>query len=126
MADRYKVKVEAFFEAAHNLRSYHGKPEPLHGHSWKVEVEVETALLDSEGMALDFVELQQAVSTLAKRLDYTYINEVPPFTDMNPSAENIARWFFGELASTFQKRGMKIKEIRVWEGRHSSAAYAET
>ena len=40
MSGSFAVRVEAFFEAAHNLRSYHGSPEPLHGHSYKVEAEL--------------------------------------------------------------------------------------
>ena len=122
---RYRVRVEAFFEAAHNLRSYHGAPEPLHGHSWKVEVEIESDRLDEEGMAFDFVEIRDALNALTKKLDYTYINEIPPFTDMTPSAENIARWFYHELIPTIAKENCRLVEVRVWEGRHASAAYSE-
>ncbi len=119
----YRVRIEGFFEAAHNLRSYKGKPEPLHGHSWKVEVEMEAPKLDGEGMAFDFVELEDALKKLTGRLNYTYINEVPPFMDIAPSAENIARWMHDELFSVVTKGGCSIVEVRVWEGRHSSAAY---
>ncbi|HLG20567.1 MAG TPA: 6-carboxytetrahydropterin synthase [Bdellovibrionota bacterium] len=121
----YRVRVEAFFEAAHNLRSYKGSPEPLHGHSWKVEVEVEADRLDQEGMAIDFVELQSVVQALTKKLDYTYINDVPPFTDIAPSAENIAKWYAEELRSFAANNRCRVVEVRVWEGRHASAAYRD-
>ena len=123
MTPCYRVWVEAFFEAAHNLRSYHGCPEPVHGHSWKVEVEAETAELDAEGMALDFGELRGAVGALTKRLDHTYLNDVAPFTDLTPSAENIARWLHDELHLVVERLGGKMVEVRVWEGPHASAAY---
>ncbi|MFH1263419.1 MAG: 6-carboxytetrahydropterin synthase [Pseudomonadota bacterium] len=123
MSDRYLVRTEAFFEAAHNLRSYHGKPEPLHGHSWKVEVEVEADGLDSEGMAVDFVQVTSALTGVVKKLDYTYLNEVPPFTDLAPTAENIAAWICRELAGPVGRQGGKVHEVRVFEGRHASAAY---
>ena len=96
----YRARIEAFFEAAHNLRLYRGKPEPLHGHSWKVEVEVEAQKLDGEGMAMDFVELREALQALVNQVHYKYINEVRPFTDVAPSAENLARWFFDGLEPT--------------------------
>jgi 6-pyruvoyltetrahydropterin/6-carboxytetrahydropterin synthase len=123
MTDCYLVRAEAFFEAAHNLRSYHGNAEPVHGHSWKVEVEVEANRLDSEGMAVDFVELTAALTAVVKKLDYTYVNEVPPFTDLSPTAENIATWICRELAGAIGRHGGKVREVRVFEGRHSSAAY---
>ncbi len=120
---RYRVRIEGFFEAAHNLRSYHGKPESLHGHSFKVEVELEAPKLDKEEMAFDFVELKNALEKRIRLLDYTYLNEVPPFTDVAPSAENLARWFFDELEDMAHSGGCRIVEVRVWEGRHASASY---
>jgi 6-pyruvoyltetrahydropterin/6-carboxytetrahydropterin synthase len=125
MPDYYTARVEAFFEAAHQLRSYKGKPEPLHGHSWKVEVEVEAPKVDSEGMSFDFVELNEAVRKLVKRLDYGFINDVAPFTDIAPTAENIAKWMYGELTPFAKAKGCLISSVRVFEGRHSSATYFE-
>jgi 6-pyruvoyltetrahydropterin/6-carboxytetrahydropterin synthase len=119
----YKVRIEEFFEAAHNLRSYKGQPEPLHGHSWKVEVELCAPKLDAEGMAMDFIDLKTALQKMTKKLDYTYINDVPPFTDLAPSAENIARWIFEGVEPAVLAAGCKLLEVRVYEGRHASATY---
>lgn len=120
---QYRVHVEAFFEAAHNLRSYKGEPEPLHGHSWKVDVEVLAPKLDDEGMGIDFVDLYEVLNAMAENLNYKYINDVPPFTDLAPSAENIARWFFEGLTPVAEAAGCCLAEVTVWEGRHSSATY---
>ncbi|MFH1018910.1 MAG: 6-carboxytetrahydropterin synthase [Pseudomonadota bacterium] len=119
----YRVRIEGFFEAAHNLRSYQGKPEPLHGHSWKVEAEAEASKPDSEGMALDFAALKKELNARIAKLDCAYINEIPPFTDLAPSAENIARWLFDELEPGVRSEGCRLVEVRVWEGRHASASY---
>lgn len=119
----YQVRIESYFEAAHNLRSYKGKPEPLHGHSWKVEVTVETDKLDLEGMAVDFVELKQALNRATQKLDYTYINEVVPFNDLAPSAENIAQWICQEIQPYAENVKSRVSEVRVWEGRNGAAAY---
>lgn len=76
----YTLRVVACFEAAHHLTAYRGAPEPTHGHSWRVEAVLETAGLDAEGMAWDFVEVQGALRELAARLDHRDINSVPPST----------------------------------------------
>lgn len=121
--ENFVIRVEARFEAAHNLREYYGKPEKLHGHSWKVEARIEAGELDSEDISVDYVKAQQALDKLARKLDYNYINEVPPFDRMNPTSENIARWFYeGMNRKEFLGKG-RLKEICVWEGPFSSCSY---
>ena len=75
----YVLRVVARFEAAHHLTSYKGRPEPNHGHSWRVEAVLAAAELDGEGMAFDFVEVKTALQELAARLDHGDVNTVPPF-----------------------------------------------
>src|SRR5207237_8342809 len=96
MSGRFTVRVEARFEAAHFLREYRGISEPLHGHSYKVEAELaaDSGGIDSDSIAVDFASAKQKLETLAKKLDYGCINDVPPFDDINPSAENIAWGFY--------------------------------
>src|SRR5689334_1741824 len=101
MPGRYTVRVEARFEAAHFLREYRGISEPLHGHSYKVEADLEGSGggIDGDAIAVDFVSAKRKLEALAKRLDYGCINDIAPFTEVNPSAENIAAWFAEELQS---------------------------
>ncbi len=80
----YSLTVRDRFEAAHFLRSYKGLPEVVHGHSWKVEVLLETAELDAEGMGFDFVEIRRALRELVARFDHQDINAVPPFDVLEP------------------------------------------
>lgn len=117
----YTVRIEAAFEAAHNLREYHGKPEPLHGHSWKVEVFVSAEQLDGEGMVADFLDLQAALAPVIKPFEHAYINEVAPFDRLNPSAENLAAWIHDQLTGRFKKPGCRIERVTVWEGPKYSA-----
>jgi 6-pyruvoyltetrahydropterin/6-carboxytetrahydropterin synthase len=117
-AGRWVVRVGAGFEAAHSLRDYVGGPEPLHGHSWRVEVALETTRLGRYDLSVDFVPTRHLVEELAKRLDTRCINDIPPFDRLNPTAENVARWFAGEiLASGVTKRAAgRLAEISIWEG----------
>jgi 6-pyruvoyltetrahydropterin/6-carboxytetrahydropterin synthase len=89
-----------------------------------VEVELEAPRLDGEGMAFDFVELKRELDRMIVKVDHTYINEVSPFTDLAPSAENLARWFFEGLEGPVRAKGCRVFEVRVFEGRHSSASYS--
>ncbi len=108
-----KVSRDFRFEAAHNLPSYRGKPEPLHGHSWKLRVTVE-APVGKEGMAFDFVELGNEVeSKVVSRLDHAYVNDVVD----PPTAEGIAMWAW-ELLSH-----LPLAEITVWETENARVTY---
>ena len=121
----YEVIVKTGFSAAHQLRYYDGKYENLHGHNWTAIVTVETNELDDIGVGVDFVVLKKKVEKILSRLDYKNINEVPPFDSKNPSAENIARWLFGELVSQINSENVRLKRVEVKEFDDCGAAYFE-
>ena len=121
----YEVIVKTGFSAAHQLRYYDGKYENLHGHNWTAIVTVETNELDDIGVGVDFVVLKKKVEKILSRLDYKNINEVPPFDSKNPSAENIARWLFGELAFQVNSDNVRLKRVEVKEFDDCGAAYFE-
>ena len=118
MPAKYTVRVEARFEAAHYLREYRGISEPLHGHSYKVEADLagRGGGLDADAIAVDFVSAKRKLEALAKRLDYGCINDVAPFTEINPSAENIADWFARELQAAVEDESAVVVAVTVWEG----------
>jgi len=121
----YTVRVEARFEAAHYLREYRGISEPLHGHSYKVEADLASRSggIDSDAISVDFVSAKRKLEALAKKLDYGCINEVPPFTEVNPSAENIAAWFHRELSSAVADENAVVAAVTIWEGPVSSVTF---
>jgi len=122
----YEVIVKAGFSAAHQLRYHDGKYENLHGHNWTAIVTVETKELDAIGVGIDFVVLKKNVEEILSRLDYKNINEVPPFDSKNPSAENISRWLFDELASLINSDNAQLKRVEIKEFDDSGAAYFES
>ena len=125
MTGTFSIRIEARFEAAHYLRAYRGIQEPLHGHSYKVEAELagRKGGLDQDAIAVDFVAAKRELETLAKRLDYGCINDVPPFTELNPSAENIAKWFHDELSLAMAKERAVVTKVVLWEGPSNSVTY---
>jgi 6-pyruvoyltetrahydropterin/6-carboxytetrahydropterin synthase len=124
---RYVIKVEARFEAAHYLREYRGISEPLHGHSYKVEAELVArgGGIDGDAIAVDFVSARRKLESLAKRLDYGCINDVPPFDRINPSAENIAEWFHRELSTAVADENALVVAVTMWEGPVNSVRYEQ-
>lgn len=125
MSGKYTVRVEARFESAHFLREYRGISEPLHGHSYKVEADLagRGGGIDSDAIAVDFVSAKRKLEQLAKKLDYACINDVPPFTEINPSAENIAEWFARELQAAVEDEDAVVVAVTIWEGPVNSVTY---
>jgi 6-pyruvoyltetrahydropterin/6-carboxytetrahydropterin synthase len=79
--------------------------------------------LDDDAIAVDFVSAKRKLEQLAKKLDYGCINDVPPFTEVNPSAENIASWFAAELQKAVDDERAIVTAITIWEGPVNSVKY---
>jgi 6-pyruvoyltetrahydropterin/6-carboxytetrahydropterin synthase len=121
----YKLKIITDFDAAHQLRGYKGKCENIHGHNWKVEIEVIAENLNEIGIAIDFKELKKISDEVVSELDHTFINEIPPFNQINPSSENIAKWIYLNLKSKLEKIPVKLFSVTVWESDNAGATYFE-
>ncbi len=119
----YEIYKETTFSGAHRLREYKGRCESLHGHNWRVRAFVAAEELDSLGMVIDFKVLNEALEEIAGRLDHVYLNETPPFDRLNPSAENMARWFYDELAARVNDSRVRVSRVMIWESEASCAIY---
>ena len=119
----YEVTIETGFSGAHMLRGYAGKCGNLHGHNWKVEVTVASDRLDDVGMALDFATLKAETRAVLSQVDHTYLNEVFPFTELNPTAENIAKWVWEMLSKRVETEVLIISRVTVWESEKASATF---
>ena len=119
----YYVSVYNTFSAAHHLRDYAGKCEKVHGHNYQVEVELKAKALNKTGMVADFNDIRDAMVKLLSRFDHQDLNEVKPFDKINPTAENIARVVFEEMALKFNSPKVKINQVSVWETEHAKATY---
>ncbi len=119
----YELKVITSFSAAHQLKNFRGACENLHGHNWKAVVSVKADHLDENGLALDFGRLRQITREVTGKLDHQDVNAVPPFDRLNPTAENVARWIFEEIASRLTEPHLRVSRVRVWEEEGVSASY---
>lgn len=106
----YYVTKRLEISAAHRLElDYESKCSSLHGHNWIVTVHCRAAELNANGMVTDFTHIKQAIHA---RLDHACVNDV---LDMNPTAENIARWICDNVEHCYR--------VDVQESEGNTATY---
>ncbi len=121
----YELSVEIGFAAAHQLRGYKGNCENMHGHNWRVQISVTAERLNEIDIAIDFRELKKKAREVISPLDHAFLNEVFPFTEKNPSSENIAKWIFDSLRKKLNEESLRVSAVTVWESDTASASYYE-
>jgi len=121
----FEVAVEQSFASAHALRNYKGRCENVHGHNWKVRVVIEGEKLDATGMLVDFLDVKSFMGEILDRIDHQFLNEIPPFDVINPSAENIAEYFYQQMTGRLAETSVpvRIREVKIWETDIQSATY---
>jgi len=139
----YILKAEHSFDSAHFLAGYEGKCRNIHGHRWKVEVEVKAQTLikggQLDGMVIDFGDLKKAVKNMVDDYDHSLIIERTTMrtetlnclvqdgfkiiqTDFRPTAENFAAFFFEKMKA----KGFNVKNVTVYETPSNSASFEES
>ena len=120
----FEVMIERNFSSAHQLRGYKGKCENLHGHNYKIEIYARGRELDNIGLLVDFGELKEAADEVVQYLDHRNINELPPFdVELNPSAENLARYILERVSARVGDERVQIYKVRCFETPTSIATY---
>lgn len=125
----YELTVRSKFSAAHKLCGYPGDCARLHGHTWTVQVKVTGEELDQLGMLVDFKDIKKQLAGIIDQLDHRYLNDIPGFGEggINPTAENLSCYIFKSLKKSIAgiKKGVRLKEISVWESPDAYATYRE-
>ncbi len=119
------LKIVTDFASAHTLRDYPGDCSRMHGHNWKLEVEVLARELDGLGMGLDFKEVKRAARELTDALDHRYLNDIAPFDEINPTAENLAAHLYQGLSSKLNRDGVRVSAVTLWETERACVRYTE-
>ena len=120
----FELTVKSDFEAAHYIKNYPGKCARLHGHNWIVEAVVRGNELNDLGILVDFKDLKAALNKVLDELDHHYLNELEIFADKNPTAENLAKEIFNQLATSDIFEGAaKLTAVKVYESPKSCVTY---
>ena len=121
----FELMIETSFASAHQLRGYKGGCEKLHGHNWKVQVYVLADKLNEIDLGLDFRDLKKMTEEVVGPLDHSFLNDIFPFTEKNPSSENIAKWIYDSLKKKITDDNVHLSGVTVWESETASATYFE-
>ena len=121
----FQVTVDETFSSGHALRGYKGKCENVHGHNYKVRVTLEGPQLDSVGLLYDFTHLKRLIREIVGGVDHKFLNDMAPFDVINPSAENLAKYFYDETRRQMNAvpEGAQITSVTIWETDTTSATY---
>ena len=117
----FELSIRDDFASAHFLRGYEGSCKEVHGHTWKVEVVIQSDILDSTGMVMDFKVVKKKLHELLAKIDHVHLNNLPPFREVNPTTENLAKYIYEEFVALCQP--LKVKAVRVWESDLASVTY---
>ena len=125
MAQQFVLKTLLDFASAHSLRGYPGDCANLHGHNWKIEVEIVGQELNEIGMVIDFKQIKKHAKEVVKELDHKFLNDIEYFKTVNPTAENIAQYLFRQIQQRIEAPNVTMHQITVWENDRNCVIYSE-
>lgn len=132
LKELFTIRTISQFESAHAIRQYMEDPknpgifldEDMHGHTFVVEVFASSNHVEQRtGFALDFSILKKKTDELASKFDHKFINEIEPFNRINPSTENLAKFFFQEINKIIPINAW-LDKVRIFEGPTNYAEYS--
>jgi 6-pyruvoyltetrahydropterin/6-carboxytetrahydropterin synthase len=121
----FEVSKTIWFCAAHQVRFDGGECERLHGHNWRVQVTVRARSLDRIGYVVDFSRLKRAAWEAVERFDHGNLNEIAPFIELNPTAENLAQYVHQQLSLLFNDGRTHVHAVEIWETENNRAAFID-
>ena len=142
----FTIRKKFRIEMAHKLFSASSEEcKWVHGHSYIVEVFVQSRRVNDDGMVVDFKDLKCVVSPFLDQIDhglmlpsvledeqihrYDHDHDRIIIVPFNPTAELLAKWLFHRLRSevnkvTEDRRGRLLK-VRVHETESGWAEYEQ-
>ena len=121
----FKLIVKKEFSSAHILHGHPGNCKRMHGHNWLVEAEVEGDNTNEIGMVIDFKDIKNNLKEIISSLDHQFLNDLEPFINENPTAENISKYIYKELSNNINTDNIKVSKIKLWETNNSAVTYTE-
>ena len=121
----FKLIVKKEFSSAHILHGHPGNCKRMHGHNWLVEAEVQGDNTNEIGMVIDFKDIKNKLKEIISNLDHQFLNDLEPFINENPTAENISKYIYKELSNNINTDNIKVSKIKLWETSNSAVTYTE-
>lgn len=124
----FTIQVRSEFAAAHRLRDVEGPCARHHGHNYRVEAVIAANALDAHRRVMDVQELRALVDGVVDRVDHRDLNDLPPFDEINPTAEAVAAWLYRELHTALAAAApehVRLDRVRLWETPDVCVTYRE-
>lgn len=121
----FRLIVKKEFSSAHILHGHPGNCKRMHGHNWLVEAEVQGDNTNEIGMVIDFKDIKNNLKEIISNLDHQFLNDLEPFINENPTAENISKYIYKELSNNINTDNIKVSKIKLWETSNSAVTYTE-
>lgn len=121
-----KIAKTFDWEMGHRLPFHKGKCKNLHGHSYKLRLEIEGEP-DEQGMLIDFYDVKKIVNPIIENLDHAFmvykedkelidalekLNSKTVVVGFQSTAENICNYFIDEIKKVPLPKN--IKKITAW------------
>lgn len=129
-SDLVRIGKEFHWEMGHRLRFHTGGCQNIHGHSYRMRVEIE-GIPDDNGMVLDYFDLKEIIDPIVQSIDHSFLcdegdvdmlelfSRVPmkhvvvPFTT---TAEHITAWILDQATERLAGReNLRRIAVRVQE-----------
>lgn len=128
----YQLRITDTFDAAHRLHTHKGECRRLHGHTYKVEVQICAKEVDEDGMVIDFGVVDDKLKPIIQLLDHSTLLAVDDHLSLSEwdarvvmlqhvTAEGIAHYIFLGLRTA----GIHVSSVEVFETLRHSASYSE-
>jgi len=138
----YRLQAEDSFDAAHFLSGYEGKCGNIHGHRWRVLIEVQSENLETKGqmrgMYVDFKILKRDIKQLTELFDHALVIEIGSLKEktidalkeenfrivevpFRPTAEHLSKYFYDKM----KDMGYELYSVTVYETPNNCAMYTE-
>ena len=138
----FGLQAEQSFDSAHFLSGYEGKCSNIHGHRWRIIVEIKSEKLietgQQDGMIVDFKNLKEDLNQVVGIYDHALIIQKDTMrektlgclieddfkvveVDFRPTAENFSFHFYKIMKS----KGYDVKRLSVFETPTNCAIYEE-
>lgn len=122
----FEIGVADEFEAAHSLAGDFGPAARLHGHTYRVEVRVESRGVDESGTFYDLGKLRSDLRAALAELHYRNLNEVEGLSGSNTTAEMVALYIFKKMEPPLIGGRVESLKVTVWESPSVFASYRKT
>lgn len=126
----YTIFKEFGFAAGHHIPNHPGKCRNLHGHNYRTRVFLRADELDELGMVFDFGRLKALMNEVVGRFDHRVINDLPPFDEIGPTAENLSHHIYTEVSRRLgddptASGRVEVAKVELWENDTCCAIYEE-